>query len=93
MSYLPVYCQTGNDEIYVKRVLLSVQEYRDLLIDLFYYRQPVSNWCHQMHYVDGLVQEKRNSIANALELRLSDTYPLMLCYAILISQWLQMAWC
>ena len=30
------------------------------------------------HYVDGLVQERHNSIANALELRLSCTNPLML---------------
>ena len=28
-----------------------------------------------MAYIDGLVQERRNSIANALELRLSCTNP------------------
>ena len=28
-------------------------------------------------YIDGLVQERRNSIANALELRLSCTNPLI----------------
>ena len=46
-------------------------------------------WCQKGHkplyepttaqfadaYVDGLVQERRNSIANALELRLSSTNP------------------
>ena len=31
------------------------------------------------HHFDGLVQERRNSIANALELRLSCTNPLILC--------------
>ena len=30
--------------------------------------------------IDGLVQERRNSIANALELRLSCTNPWILCY-------------
>ena len=29
--------------------------------------------------MDGLVQERRNSIANALELRLSSTNPSMIC--------------
>ena len=29
----------------------------------------------QWHHLDGLVQERRNSIANALELRLSCTNP------------------
>ena len=28
-----------------------------------------------MYHIDGLVQERRNSIANALELRLSCTHP------------------
>ena len=30
-------------------------------------------------YIDGLVQERRNSIANALELRLSCTNPSICC--------------
>ena len=28
------------------------------------------------HYIDGLVQERCNSIANAMELRLSSHYPI-----------------
>ena len=35
-------------------------------------------------YIDGLVQERRNSIANALELRLSCTNPSILCSSILL---------
>ena len=39
-------------------------------------------WCYQWrqssHHIDGLVQERRNSIANALELRLSCTNPSIL---------------
>ena len=31
--------------------------------------------CTNMDHIDGLVQERRNSIANALELRLSSTNP------------------
>ena len=37
-------------------------------------------------YFDGLVQERRNSIANALELRLSCTNPLILCCDKLLSK-------
>ena len=33
--------------------------------------------CLVDHHIDGLVQERRNSIANALELRLYCTYPLI----------------
>ena len=33
-------------------------------------------WIHSAHEIDGLVQVRRNSIANALELRLSCTNPL-----------------
>ena len=35
-------------------------------------------WILYVEYIDGLVQEKRNSIANALELRLSCTNPSLL---------------
>ena len=35
----------------------------------------ICNLGHYICYIDGLVQEKRNSIANALELRLSCTNP------------------
>ena len=51
---------------------------------LHFYFYPV--WYEQsnQHYVDGLVQERRNSIANALELRLSCTNPSMwLCVYVL----------
>ena len=37
--------------------------------------------CNNSH-VDGLVQERRNSIANALELHLSCSNPLMWCHCI-----------
>ena len=36
--------------------------------------QEISRW-NEKNKIDGLVQEKRNSIANALELRLSYTNP------------------
>ena len=43
------------------------------------------NWIASKHYVDGLVQERRNSIANALELGLSCTNPSM--YADGLAPW------
>ena len=40
-----------------------------------------SNWLYVIPYIDGLVQQRRNTIANALELRLSCTKPLIwYCY-------------
>ena len=36
---------------------------------------PQYQWCKSEEYIDGLVQERRNSIANALELRFSFTNP------------------
>ena len=36
--------------------------------------------CKKLNHLDGLVQERRNSIANALELRLSYTNPSILSY-------------
>ena len=33
-------------------------------------------FCTMLQHIDGLVQERRNSIANAMELRLSCTHPL-----------------
>ena len=43
----------------------------------------LSHWYH----ADGLVQERRNYIANALELRLSCTNPWMLCLVDVIVAW------
>ena len=48
-------------------------------------------------YVDGLMQERRNSIANTLKLRLSCTNPSM-CYMshvteVAVAWWLLVAWC
>ena len=33
-----------------------------------------------VEYIDGLAQERRNPIANALDLRLSCTHPSILCW-------------
>ena len=39
------------------------------------------------HHIDALVQERRNSIAKALELRLSCTNPLICCYTLMGALW------
>ena len=54
----------------------------------------VMSWCYH-GYIDGLMQERRNSIANPLELRLSCTSPSIwtfrLCFQLLLGV-LQLGW-
>ena len=45
-------------------------------------------WSPFAYQIDGLVQERRNSIANALELRLSCTNPSRWCH----SKWSKRSW-
>ena len=46
--------------------------------------------CSQIHFIDGLAQERCNSIANALELRLSCTNPSIWCKSYFLSlKWIQ----
>ena len=49
----------------------------DILQTMFYSKNTSNTEIFSTHvaYIDGLMQERRNSIANALELRLSCTNP------------------
>ena len=62
--------KTCNDKHYksVVQILLFVLEFDHVIMVLH------CIWM-QMEYIDGLVQERCNSIANTLELRLSCTKP------------------
>ena len=53
-------------------ILLQIWIYNELIVQLY-----VTIYLLNL-YIDGLMQERRNSIANALELRLSGTNPLIL---------------
>ena len=44
-------------------------------------------------YIDGLVQERRNSIAIAMELRLSSTNPSIYIYDIIYNAYIYMGQC
>ena len=50
--------------------------------------KPQYFYCYLVWYLDGLAQERRNSIANALELHLSCTNPSTLCYSSNFHPWL-----
>ena len=47
---------------------------------------PGDNELTQRVYIDGLVQERRNSIANAMELRLSCSNPLIWQFSLNVKQ-------
>ena len=78
MVYTRGWAMTGRDRVAGKCLLQVLHKARDL----FQYKSCLSSY-RDSHYKDkisGLVQERRNSNANALELRLSFTNPLRWSY-------------
>ena len=65
--------------IFIIRILIFILGI-PTLVRQFLYIEMTPDW-----YIDVLVQERRNSIANALELRLSCTNPLL--YSSLVIRW------
>ena len=73
---------TGRVSLRSRNALLSAERNPDLVREFILYLELqlpdgeiIDFWCKPHNYFEGLVQERHNSIANALELRLSCTNP------------------